>query len=92
MIATYQKRPVQVKALQWTGQNRHEIEAFCGYDKVEFKWDENEGDHSIFLHLFIKTLEGTMEASQTDYIIQGVQGEFYPCKEDIFLQTYERIH
>lgn len=41
--------------------------------------------------IYIKTLEGRMYASTGDYIIKGVQGEFYPCKPDIFEQTYEKI-
>lgn len=39
----------------------------------------------------IKTLEGTMTATQGDWIIQGIQGEIYPCKADIFEDTYEII-
>jgi hypothetical protein len=42
-----------------------------------------------FLH--IETLEGTMTASPGDFIIRGVQGEFYPCKPDIFAETYEPV-
>lgn len=41
--------------------------------------------------LDIPTLEGVMHASPGDYIIRGVQGEFYPCKPDIFLETYEAV-
>lgn len=41
--------------------------------------------------LKIETLEGLMEASKGDYIIKGVQGEFYPCKPDIFAETYEEL-
>ena len=41
--------------------------------------------------LKIETLEGVMVATEGDYIIKGVQGEFYPCKPDIFLETYEEI-
>ena len=39
----------------------------------------------------IHTLEGDMKAKQGDYIIKGVKGEFYPCRKDIFEQTYEEI-
>lgn len=39
----------------------------------------------------IKTLEGTMKANKGDYIIQGVNGEIYPCKPDIFEKTYEEV-
>lgn len=47
----------------------------------------NEDDRQ----LYIKTLEGDMLVSIGDYIIKGVQGEFYPCKPDIFEQTYEIV-
>jgi len=43
----------------------------------------------LFLELFIKTLEGIHHASVGDYIIQGVNGELYPCKPDIFEKTYD---
>lgn len=41
--------------------------------------------------IFINTLEGKMEVGVGDWIIQGVQGELYPCKPDIFEQSYERV-
>ncbi len=39
--------------------------------------------------LLIKTLEGVMEAEVGDWVIQGIKGEMYPCKPDIFAATYE---
>ena len=78
-MGRYTKIPVTVSAVQWTGSNRVEIEEFLdGNENGEFKGDG----------LFISTLEGTMRASKDDYIIQGVNGEFYPCKPDIFKKTY----
>lgn len=47
--------------------------------------------HDIQEGIHIPTLEGTMVASPGDYIIKGVQGEFYPCKPDIFEATYEPV-
>ena len=41
--------------------------------------------------LYINTLEGVMEANKGDYIIQGVKGEYYPCKYDVFKETYEEV-
>ena len=41
--------------------------------------------------LMIRTLEGDMHASPGDYVIKGVQGEFYPCKPAIFAKTYEEV-
>ena len=41
--------------------------------------------------LIIHTLEGDMTVSEGDWIIKGVNGEFYPCKDDIFQKTYEKV-
>jgi hypothetical protein len=41
--------------------------------------------------LYIQTLEGVMKANKGDYIIQGVKGEYYPCKPDVFKETYEEV-
>ena len=83
-MTKYIKKPVKVNAWQLTSEN---IEAgmpdWLDLDKI---------------HIFsggapfaeIETLEGLMTASYGDYIIQGVKGEFYPCKPDIFLATYEK--
>lgn len=75
----YRKKPVVIEAIKWTGDNADVIEAWAGET-----W-ERPGDDA----LFIETLEGTMTASLGDWIIQGVQGEFYPCKPDIFEATYD---
>ena len=83
------KKPVEIEAVQWTGINRSEIEQFCGYQNVEFKVDII--DSTIGLQLIVKTLEGDMVANRGDYIIKGIKGEFYPCKEDIFEATYDIV-
>ena len=49
------------------------------------KWAEGE------CYAEIKTLEGVMRANEGDWIIRGIAGEYYPCKPDIFEQTYERV-
>lgn len=91
----YQKKPVIIKAIQWTGKNHRELFDFLtNYEKVnEFMY--NSGDNFYIDHskveggLVIKTLEGEHIASIGDFIIRGVKGEFYPCKPDIFMETYE---
>lgn len=81
-MAKYKKKPVVVEAVQWTGENRAEICAFLErFDMLHCKWNE----------LYIETLEGVMHAEPGDYIIKGVNGEFYPCKPDIFEKTYEKV-
>lgn len=57
-------------------------------------WAEGKIKHKVshkfnIGYMYIETLEGTMTASLGDYIVKGVDGEFYPVKPDIFEQTYE---
>lgn len=77
----YRKKPVVIEAVQWTGENLKEMRYFTGKPLLFFD------SHSR--SFIIETLEGDMVASVGDYIIKGVQGEFYPCKPDIFEATYE---
>lgn len=90
-IKKYRKKPVVIEAVQWDGMNLSEIQKFAkGVTSATFHdeaWLLNECPVSV--ELTIRTLEGDMKASLGDYIIKGVQGEFYPCKPDIFEQTYE---
>lgn len=89
MIKTYKKRPVEIQAVQWTGWNKEEIYNFVGKDKCEIIEKVYYYRQSILLDLIIHTLEGDHHALVGDYIIRGVKGEFYPCKPDIFEETYE---
>lgn len=91
----YRKKPVVIEAVQWTGDNHREM-----WDFLTGKTDQymdSTGDHFYINHskveggLIIKTLEGEHVASIGDYIIKGVQGEFYPCKPDIFDKTYDEV-
>ena len=78
-MTKYRKKPVVIEAVQFNG-NFEEIEKFCGGD-AEFRDGE----------LVVAALEGALHASPKDFIIKGVQGEFYPCKPDIFEKTYELV-
>jgi hypothetical protein len=80
-MAKYRKKPVEVEAVQYTGKNINEIYNFVR--KHLFR--------DIDRNLSIQTLEGTMKATPGDWIIKGVNGEFYPCKPDIFKKTYESV-
>lgn len=86
----YRKKPVVIEAIQWTG-NTTEIKELCGnncsYNVDDSAWKVGKGiPHE---ELVIHTLEGDMKARRNDYIIKGINGEFYPCKPDIFEKTYE---
>ena len=87
MINWYVKRPIPVKALQWTGMNIQECKDFVGED-LDIQYPTL--DDSVVL-LVLNTLEGKMQVPWGAYIIQGVDGEFYACKESIFNKTYEQV-
>ena len=78
----YRKKPVVIEAIQWDG-NLETLNVFPKEDTEPVKL--RDGD------LYIQTLEGEMKASIGDFIIKGVQGEYYPCKPDIFEKTYEEV-
>lgn len=84
-LGKYRKRPVVIDAVQWTGYNDTEV----------FRFFE-QGNRSVVFEravdiLLIPTLEGVMTAKYGDWIIRGIQGELYPCKPDVFEQTYEMV-
>lgn len=83
----YRKKPVTIEAVQFDGLNPTEIKDFVG-ENCEVEIYDNEVTPPIAF-IVIHTLEGDMEVSKGDYVIKGVKGEFYPCKPDIFEQTYE---
>ena len=80
----WRKRPVVVEAIRWTGGNLAAVARFLGLSMAAA-----EERVTPTGQVWIKTLEGTMWANRYDFIIRGVEAEFYPCKPDIFLQTYE---
>lgn len=86
----YRKRPVVIEAMQWDG-------TVAGAQKIAVEFGLPSGfpdahiDPDPSRGLEIRTLEGTMRASPGDWIIRGVQGEVYPCKPEIFEQTYEPV-
>ena len=75
----YRKKPVVIEAIQWDGTNYDEIGDWMGLNSTL----EIDGQ------FIIPTLEGDMRVSEGDWVIRGVNGEFYPCKPDIFEKTYE---
>lgn len=77
----FQKKPVQITAVQFTGTNFEECLDFGSPDV--YKTDNG--------YLKVRTLEGKLFISPSDWIIRGVKGEFYPCRNDIFQETYDEI-
>lgn len=77
----FRKKPVEIEAIQYTGNNLKELIEFVG------------GSLRVRGNLVvIVTLEGDMIVSEFDWVIKGINGEFYPCKPDIFEKTYEVVY
>ncbi|AAW54897.1 hypothetical protein ACYJ80_12090 [Staphylococcus capitis] len=79
------KKPVEIEFMQFSDINSVEDISSWAEGKIKHKVS-----HKFNIgYMYIETLEGTMTASLGDYIVKGVDGEFYPVKPDIFEQTYE---
>ena len=90
----FRKKPVEIEAVQWTGDNEDEVADFMGVSLTALHTSvdailRTDGDYRENTHIQINTPEGTMTADCGDWIIKGVKGGFYPCKPDIFEETYE---
>lgn len=80
-MAKYQAKPVVIEALLWSGDNFYEMGQFIAC---------SHGFPTVGV-LRLKTLEGWTTVFSGEYIIKGTQGEFYPCKPDIFKEKYEIV-
>ena len=78
----YIKKPIPVEAIQWTGHNFDEIHDFVTNRPVVVT-----GNNEVI----ISTLEGDMRAPEGSWIIRGPLGEFYPCRGEVFEETYEQV-
>lgn len=85
----FRKKPVVVEALQYTGDNAAEVRQFVGADRCTTMPVPGDDAGMFPPMLIIATLEGDHRAIAGDWIIRGVRGEFYPCKPDIFTETYD---
>ena len=86
MARMYRKKPVVIEAVQFTMATADIVQRFCPTAKGMY-FDKKKASY----FLVIPTLEGDHRADEGDYIIKGVNGEFYPCKPDIFAKTYEEV-
>ena len=84
----FTKKPITISAVQFNGSSTHA-------SRIENWMKGGEEPPGKGIHtkdicsMYIETLEGVMTASPGDWIIKGVKGEFYPCKPEIFKETYE---
>lgn len=91
----YRKKPVEVEAIQWDGTDSGAYDVMAWIDPAvkchHFPPGTWSSEHPDAAYITIATLEGDILASPGDYVIRGVQGEYYPCKPDIFAATYDEV-
>jgi hypothetical protein len=104
-MKNYTKKPVTIQAVQWNGDNIKELAKFMqteadgswvqdlDLESLQYPYMNLEGEYWFYDtgNLIIRTLEGRMLASEGDFIIRGIKGEYYPCKPDIFHLTYDEV-
>lgn len=83
-VQKFRKKPVVIEAIQLVYENRNEVLKFITSEC----WSDVDEDGQPAIT--IVTLEGNHLAKLTDWIIKGIAGEFYPCKSEIFDQTYDK--
>ena len=84
LVRKFRKRPVTIEAMQITDEKSVlNIEGWINSPSVGFSTSPPT--------VWIDTLEGRMTGNVGDWIIKGVQGEFYPCKDSIFIKTYQEV-
>lgn len=94
MINKYVKKPMVIEAVKWDGLNLGEIRQFVDEDYINYSIYDTAyqvGMAPPVVNLRIKTPEGFVNASVGDYICKGIKGEFYPCKPDIFEESYDLL-
>ncbi len=98
-MGLFRKKPVEIEAVQYLGPQSKMASAIA-FDGVAPDWLDRAFNKpqsetgAVFRfgdHLLIQTLEGSLMAQPGDWIIQGVKGELYPCKPDIFAATYDLV-
>lgn len=84
MIIKAVKKPIEIEAIKFTGWNWADCYQFMSEEPLFFPQEVRFEEEIV-----IETLEGDMTANRGDYIIKGVEGEFYPIQPDIFHKTYD---
>ena len=90
----YHKKPIVIEAFQMTEKRRWDNSEWPNWLHQAWQrgpseggvWCKNGGDE-----LYCGTLEGVHKIDWDDWVIQGIKGELYPCKPDIFEATYEKV-
>lgn len=88
MINKYRTKSCEIEAIEFTRQNYNDVVGFTDNKAKDLIIERCINGKA---YCKIETLEGDMVATEGDFIIKGLRGEFYPCKPDVFNKKYEVI-
>lgn len=90
-MGRYRKKPVEIKAVQWTGDNEADLVAFAGTNFRTVHPDDRGDDPDQTAEAY-DYLHSTWVGMHTgDWVIRGIKGEHYPCEPDVFVATYDAV-
>jgi len=88
----FRTKTCEIEAIRFNGFNQKEIFEFSGVDFLLEPTNEIiNGELILYEKIVIPTLEGNMHLTIGNWLIKGLKGEFYPCRDDIFKEKYEEI-
>lgn len=91
-IAKFRKKPVEITAVRWTGDNEAVVQSLTGRENFTRLDPEDTADDPDMTAQVFDRLHSTWVGVYTgQWIIKGVKGEFYPCAADVFEETYEPV-
>jgi hypothetical protein len=90
-IRRFRKRPVEIEAMQWTGRNLAEMKEFAPSVFSPNDPEDRPEDPDITAEVYDNLHSTWVGVHDGDWVIRGIRGEFYPCRPDVFAETYEPV-
>lgn len=88
----FRKKPIVIEAMQLTRNFAERVVMWIQENGGEIP-EFNLGEFNVAPpYIEIKTLEGLMIVNENDWVVKGIENEFHPVREDIFIKTYERVY
>ena len=87
----FRKKPVEIEAVQWNGDNFRAVHDFTGEQFYTLGPDERDEDPDATAQVFDELHSTWVLVYDGDWIIKGIKGEFYPCRDEVFQETYEEV-
>lgn len=93
-VQRFRKKPVEVEAVQWTGDNLAELQEFVGLLDLHcqgFRSNWKDRKEGLPAHVYNKMEHCWVNVPVGHWIIKGVRGEFYPCDPGVMAETYDEV-